>query len=141
MHSLFSSIVPYLLVFRVSTWMNNPIHVQVQIVKLNLIRIRCRRVYWRSNTINLGGPFLKAIHNYRWIFSRKPSEKCWNSHADLRLLAKCFDSVQFEVYCFNFCKCPDVQPCRMCVIEILYMNVSSLHKLIQTVYPHLSILI
>ena len=69
-------------ILRVSTWMNDAIHVQVEVVELDAIRIGLRgvnRYFLVGRRILLGRLFVALNHNGR-IFTTKPSEKCWNSH-------------------------------------------------------------
>ncbi len=45
-------IISHRLVFRMTAGMDNPIHVQVQVVKLHIIRIRLTTVHWHPHTVH-----------------------------------------------------------------------------------------
>ena len=44
--------------------MNEPIHIYVEIVIFNAVRVGLVQVHWDDNTLDHVGPFLKHVYDY-----------------------------------------------------------------------------
>lgn len=58
--------VTYLILW-VEAWMDDAVHVQIEVVKLHAIGVGLRRVHWYFNAIDNLGMLLNAIDDDLWV--------------------------------------------------------------------------
>lgn len=73
-------------VFRMKARVDDAVHVQVEVVELDAVRVRPGRVYWDPDPIDHYGSFFADLHHGKGVTVDQPPVKSRNSHLHRRAI-------------------------------------------------------